>query len=127
MKTLSDKRGLALENAIIFMMIVFSLCTLLTTFVLIGTRRTQMAEKAFFERIAVEEIVEIFLEDPTAYTAQKQEYSGYRYAITEQDADRALLTVWKKTEEADVIRLYALAELDGTTWQITYRDKRPPA
>ncbi|MBQ9735722.1 MAG: hypothetical protein IJV96_02940 [Clostridia bacterium] len=130
MKSLKNRRGLALENAIIFMVIVFSLCTLLTTFVLVGTRRTQMSKNALLERVALEEILEDFLADPTAHPADEQsrpDYPDYFYTVTPKDDGTYLLTVFKQTEEATVIKLYAVAAQTDGAWQLTYRDKLPPS
>ena len=108
------------------MVIVFSLCTLLTTFVLVGTRRTQMSKNALLERVALEEILEDFLADPTAYPAEEQSYLDYTYTVTPKDGGTYLLTVSKQTEEATAIKLYAVAAQTDGTWQLTYRDKLPP-
>ena len=48
MKRLKSKRGIAIENALVFMVLIFSLCALLTTFVLIGYKRADIAKKKSF-------------------------------------------------------------------------------
>ena len=61
-KVLKDKKGAALEMAIIFMLVIFCFCTLLTTMTLTSRSRIKL-EKVFFnldlnEDLVTEEIIE---------------------------------------------------------------------
>ena len=60
MRRLKSKRGVAIESALIFMMVIFFLCLSVTTVVLAGHKRVDRAEDALLERVALEQIGEDF-------------------------------------------------------------------
>ena len=102
MKHVKNKRGLALENAILFMVIIFSLCTLLTTFAVIGNRRAKIAKETFLERVATEQILEDVL---AGSPAERYEVGGavYVYTVT-TDKEIRTLSIYKMVDEEDVLK-----------------------
>ena len=75
MKRKKSKLGVALENAIFFMMITFTLCTLLATVVLIGNNYTRLSQNAFLDRVALSQAIERapYDEENAVYTSVKNE------------------------------------------------------
>ena len=60
-KLLKSKRGIALENAILFMLVIFSLCALLTSLTLIGHFQTNINKLTLENEIKLEQVGEEFL------------------------------------------------------------------
>lgn len=60
-KILKSRRGVALENALLFMLVIFSLCALLTSLTLIGHFQTRINKLTLENEIALEQIGEDFL------------------------------------------------------------------
>lgn len=110
MKRKKSKLGVALENAIFFMLITFTLCTLLATVVLIGNNYTRLSQNAFLDRVALAQIVE---------TGGVGETYG-DYTLVKDETDQTLLII--KKGETPV--LYFRKDASGN---ITYRgEQRPP-
>ena len=66
-KLLKNKRGMALENAILFMLIIFSLCALLTSLTLIGHFQTNINKLTLENEIKLEQIGENFVASPESF------------------------------------------------------------
>lgn len=104
MKHVKNKRGLALENAILFMVIIFSLCTLLTTFAVIGNRRAKIAKETFLERVATEQILEDVLAASSVEDDRRYEVGeGYVYTVTTDNEIRTL-SIYKMVDEEEVLK-----------------------
>lgn len=76
-KLLKNKRGMALENAILFMLIIFSLCALLTSLTLIGHFQTNINKLTLENEIKLEQIGENFVASPASfdYDADYENYT----------------------------------------------------
>lgn len=103
MKYFKNKRGLALENAILFMVIIFSLCTLLTTFAVIGNRRAKIAKETFLERVATEQILEDVLAASSVEDGRYEVGEGYLYTVTTENQIRTL-SIYKMVDEEQVLK-----------------------
>ena len=73
MKRKKSKLGVALENAIFFMLITFTLCALLATVVLIGNNYTRLSQNAFLDRVALSQAIESapYTKENAVYTSVK--------------------------------------------------------
>ena len=100
---LKNKRGIAIENAILFMMIIFSLCALLTSLTLIGHLQVKIEKTTLLNTIEVEQIGEDYLASLQGGTEFSLE-ENYAYEI-----DGNALTVWSNSNKETVI-LYVEAE-----------------
>ena len=103
---LKSKRGMALENAILFMLIIFSLCALLTSLTLIGHYQVKIEKMTLQQDIEIEQIGEDYLASVKAQTSFEQTYANYAYEVSGN-----ALTVWRKTDENKKAVLYVEAEL----------------
>ena len=103
---LKSKRGMALENAILFMLIIFSLCALLTSLTLIGHYQVKIEKMTLQQDIEIEQIGEDYLASVKAKTSFEQTYANYAYEVSGN-----ALTVWRKTDENKKAVLYVEAEL----------------
>ena len=80
------KLGIALENAIIFMMITFSLCALLASLVLLGDNYARLSSATFLDRVALSQAIESGSDNDT-YTVNKENNA---YWIIEKDGTPVL-------------------------------------
>ena len=118
MKRMKNKHGLALESAVLFMVLIFALCTLLTTFALVGNTRAKLTENALLERVAIEQILEDFLADPMAL--ESGERGDYTYAVIPgEGGEEIALAVYRKAQDTESLRLCAKAVLVEGRWCLT--------
>ena len=103
---LKSKRGMALENAILFMLIIFTLCALLTSLTLLGHYQVKIEKMTLQQDIEIEQIGEDYLASVKAKTTFEQTYTNYAYEVGGN-----ALTVWRKTDENKKAVLYVEAEL----------------
>lgn len=103
---LKSKRGMALENAILFMLIIFTLCALLTSLTLLGHYQVKIEKMTLQQDIEIEQIGEDYLASVKAKTPFEQTYANYAYEVSGN-----ALTVWRKTDENKKAVLYVEAEL----------------
>lgn len=116
---LKNKRGIAIENAILFMMIIFSLCALLTSLTLIGHLQVKIEKTTLLNTIEVEQIGEDYLASLQGGTEFSIE-EDYAYKI-----DGNALTVWSNSNKETVI-LYVEAEYkDGAIHVYRWCDTLP--
>ena len=103
---LKSKRGMALENAILFMLIIFTLCALLASLTLFGHYQVKIEKLTLQQDIEIEQIGEDYLASVKAETTFEQTYANYAYEVSGN-----ALTVWHKTDENKKAVLYVEAEL----------------
>lgn len=115
-KILKSRRGVALENAILFMILLFSLCALLTTLTVIGHNRLTLENNAQLRNAEIDQIGEDYIYSLKSGDDSLSKYIGkYYYEIIEENNVSAL-TVWGGTDkETDSVILYIEAEktVDG--------------
>ena len=68
-KIFKNKRGVALENTLLFMLVIFSLCALLTNLTLIGHYQTRINKLTLENEVELEKIGEEFV----AYVKSNQQ------------------------------------------------------
>lgn len=103
---LKDKKGLALENAILFEIIIFSLCFLLTSLTLIGHYQVKIENLTLLNDVEIEQIGEDYLASVKAGEALTKDYTNYAYEVSVNT-----LTVWHKNDESKSAVLYVEAKL----------------
>ena len=103
---LKDKKGIALENAILFEIIIFSLCFLLTSLTLIGHYQVKIENLTLLNDVEIEQIGEDYLASVKAGEALTKDYTNYAYEVSGNT-----LTVWHKNDESKSAVLYVEAEL----------------
>lgn len=103
---LKSKRGIAIENAVLFMVIIFLFCALLTGLTLTGHYQIKIDNLILLRDVEIEQIGEDYLASVKAETEFTQEYENYAYEVNGN-----ALTVWHKTDETKTAVLYVEAEL----------------
>ena len=109
MKILKNKRGIAIESAVLFMLVVFFLCTSISFVAVAGHKRINRNAENLKERVQIDQIGEDFV----AGRLDEAEYENY-----DCEVNGTALTV--KTKGTDNVVL--CVELDGTSvksWRYT--------
>ena len=101
-KFLKNKRGMALESAILFMIIIFMFCSLIMTMTLIGHHQLKIENTAILRDAALDQIGEDFVADQLA-----EDYENYRYKVSD---DGSTLTVWRENDGTKTVLLYVEVE-----------------
>ena len=118
---IKNKKGIALESAILFMVVIFSLSTLICLMSLTGHNQTIYDNKNFLNHVSVEQVGEDFLlyVQGGAQTPMPQ-YEKFNYEI-----DGNSITVYDKA--SGNVRLYVEASLgaDGRAVIETWRNIAP--
>lgn len=103
MNILKNKRGIVLENAIIFMLVIFALCFVLTTITLTNYYQARIDLIKLENKIQVDQIGEDFLKSIADHTEFTQTYDGYLYTCSDNDDGTFTLTVTQQnTTKLDV-------------------------
>lgn len=112
-KLLKSKRGIALENAILFMLVIFSLCALLTSLTLIGHFQTNINKLTLENEIKLEQIGEDFLASPQSFD-YNADYGNYACRQVISDTSYAMAVYSKSDTEFKSALLYVeIAQEDG--------------
>lgn len=120
-RILKSKRGMALEDAILFMLIIFSLCALLTTLTLVGHFRVKIEKTALLNDVEIEQIGEDYLASIKSGEVFTQTYEDYAYEVNGN-----ALSVWRKNDGSKSAVLYVEAELAGERLNVyTWRYSLP--
>lgn len=88
----SNRRGMAIEMAMAMMIIVFSLCALMTTVVTVSRKQTNIATARFTQTAQVDAIGESFVR--AFKNDEPFQYTGTEF-ICNQSVDKLKLTVSK--------------------------------
>ena len=104
-KLLKNKRGMALENAILFMLIIFSLCALLTSLTLIGHFQTNINKLTLENEIKLEQIGEDFVASPASFDYDA-DYENYTCRQVISDTSYAMAVYSKSDTEFKSALLY---------------------
>ena len=104
-KILKSRRGVALENALLFMLVIFSLCALLTSLTLIGHFQTRINKLTLENEIALEQIGEDFLANPASFEYDK-DYGNYTCRQVLSDTSYAVAVYPKSDTEYKTAVLY---------------------
>lgn len=120
-RVLKNKRGIALENAILFMLLIFVLCALLISMALIGNYQVKIENMTLLRDVQIEQIGEDYLSHVAAEESFDELYEDYAYSVKGN-----ALTVWRSTDNTKTAVLYVEAELaDGELNVICWRYSLP--
>ena len=105
-----SKRGVAIENAILFMIVIFFLCALITSLTLLGFHEVKLEKALLLRDVEIDQIGEDFLASVEAEQAFNKTYDKYAYDIINGN----ILKVWREKDTDKTVVLYVEAELtDG--------------
>jgi len=106
MKKLKCKRGIAFENAILLMLIIFMLCALLASLALVGHYQVKIENITLLQAVEIEQIGEDYLASIEEGQDFEKDYENYAYSVSGN-----ALTVWQKNDDSKNAVLYVEAEL----------------
>lgn len=106
LKTLKNRRGIAIESAITFMVIIFAMVTIIGTVAAFSSLDRRRADSDFAENVIIENIGEQFAKNPGEYAAG--ETNGFKTEKTGDSEKGYTLTV-KKGENVVLV-----VKTDGT-------------
>lgn len=106
LKTLKNRRGIAIESAITFMVIIFAMVTIIGTVAAFSSLDRRRADSDFAENVTIENIGEAFAKDPGGYAVG--ETNGFKTEKTGNSENGYTLTV-KKGENVVLV-----VKTDGT-------------
>ena len=86
---LRDKRGAVMESALLFLLVIFLLCFLLTLVALSGHAETEIAESQLGVRLSLEQIAEDFMANPAAYADDPSD--AYTVTVAEDETPEGTL------------------------------------
>lgn len=109
-KILKGRRGIAIESAITFMVIIFAMVTIIGTVAAFSSLDRRRADSDFAENVTIENIGEAFAKDPGGYdatadgfTTKKTGDSEKGYTLTVKKGENVVLVV-KTNKDGKVIR-----------------------
>ena len=112
LKTLKNRRGIAIESAITFMVIIFAMVTIIGTVAAFSSLDRRRADSDFAENVIIENIGEQFAKNPRDYTGgepkngfkiEKTDNSENGYTLTVKKGENVVLVV-KTNKDGKVIR-----------------------
>ena len=111
LRRLKDRRGIAIETAILFMLVIFSLCALITTVSIIGRRQTKFENDMLLYKVEVDQIGEDFIyyidTDVRGGSGIKgfevMSYEGYTLTTTSEEENKFTLAVTKNSSQSVVL------------------------
>ena len=117
-KIFKSKRGVAIENAILFMIVIFFLCALITSLTLLGFHEVKLEKALLLRDVEIDQIGEDFLasvkgtdEDKANFLKSINDDADSKYRC---DVDGNVLRVWRAKDASETVVLYVEAELtDG--------------
>lgn len=110
-KILKGRRGIAIESAITFMVIIFAMVTIIGTVAAFSSLDRRRADSDFAENVIIENIGEQFAKNPGGYAVgeangfktEKTGYSENGYTLTVKKGENVVLVV-KTNKDGKVIR-----------------------
>ena len=109
---LKSKRGIALENAILFLITTFTLCALLTTFTLIGRYQSNIENTVLKRKVAVEQIGEDFVASKLKAT---DAYNNYSY-VKSTEGNKKILKVFHESNTSKILLYVEVIGGEVTRW-----------
>ena len=109
LRILKDKRGIAIETALLFMLVIFSLCALITSVATIGRRQAKLESDVLVSDALIDQIGEDFI----AYLAGGEESDfdaaneKYDSTVVDKGENISALTLTKKGSSSVVLYIEA--------------------
>lgn len=109
LKILKSRRGIAIESAITFMVIIFAMVTIIGAVAAVSSLDRRRADSGFAENVTIENIGEAFAKDPGDYTGG--EANGFTTKKTANDANGFTLTVKKGENVVLVVKTDSMGNI----------------
>lgn len=124
MQKLICKRGIAIENAILVMLIIFMICTMLTNLALVGHYQVKIENITLMKNVEIDQIGEDYLASIKAGQEFILDSEIYVCSVSDEEY---ILTVWQESNEPENVVLYVEAELteEGQVNVIQWRYSLP--
>lgn len=111
-KILNDRRGMAFESAILFLIIIFSFCMLVTSMSVVGKYQMKIEKTTILNKVRLDQIGEYFF----AGKLQEGIVGDNEFYVKKKESDPITLQVWYGSEESGEQDFTAkLEEKDNTT------------
>ena len=128
---LKSKSGVALENTLLFMLVIFSLCALLTSLTLTGFFQTRINKITLLNEVELEQIGEDYLsyvesksenENENEFTMRSEHQEKYACSV-----EGDVLSVWHKNDQNAKVVLLVEARIDdeGQLTVVQWRYSQP--
>lgn len=126
---LKSKSGVALENTLLFMLVIFSLCALLTSLTLTGFFQTRINKITLLNEVELEQIGEDYLshvesksKNENAFTLRNEHQEKYACSV-----EGDVLSVWHKNDQNAKVVLLVEARIDdeGQLTVVQWRYSQP--
>ena len=110
---------MAIENAILFMLVIFTFCALLASQTMIGNLQTKVEDAVLLRDVQIDQIGEDYLASIKAGEAftesnEKYNYENYDYAVNEN-----ILTVWRESDQSKTVVLYVKVTVEVDSNDVT--------
>ncbi|MBQ4273494.1 MAG: hypothetical protein IJB94_00795 [Clostridia bacterium] len=128
---LKSKSGVALENTLLFMLVIFSLCALLTSLTLTGFFQTRINKITLLNEVELEQIGEDYLshvksksenENENEFTMRSEHQEKYACSV-----EGDVLSVWHKDDQNAKVVLLVEARItnEGQLTVVQWRYSQP--
>ena len=124
---LKSKSGVALENTLLFMLVIFSLCALLTSLTLTGFFQTRINKITLLNEVELEQIGEDYLshvesKSENAFTMRSEHQEKYACSV-----EGDVLSVWHKDDQNAKVVLLVEARIndEGQLTVVQWRYSQP--
>ena len=108
LRILKDKRGIAIETALLFMLVIFSLCALITSVATIGRKQSQLESRVFTKEVEIDQIGEDFIAYLAAGEASDFDAAGENYDFrVDKEENISALTLTKTGSTSVVLSIEA--------------------
>ena len=117
LRILKDKRGIAIETALLFMLVIFSLCALITSVATIGRHQAKLESDVLVADVLIDQIGEDFIDYLAGGEESDFDAAGEKYDCkVDKEENISTLTLTKRGTESVV--LYIEAEKTGAEVKI---------
>ncbi len=117
-KIFKSKKGIAIETAILSIIVIFSLCFLVTSLTLVGHYQVQIESAFILNDAKLDQIGEDFIADPENFSVN--DYNDKNGFYCEVNAEKTQLIAWysdKKTKK--ILEVEITKDDEGKTEKIT--------
>lgn len=111
---IAHKRAFVIEQAVLFMFVIFALTFLILNGVLLLSMEVKIDKNALIDKVALEQVGEDFLgfvADNGNCDGFNKQYENYDYQVVDDTSFR--LMVWKKTDQNKKLMLYVELSKDS--------------
>ncbi|MBE6566454.1 MAG: hypothetical protein E7659_05040 [Ruminococcaceae bacterium] len=122
-KILKNKSGVALENTLLFMLVIFSMCALLTSLTLVGFFQTRINQITLLNEVELEQIGEEFIAIVDAggeLPEEGREYGNYIAKPVQSQSSKAMAVWHKNNTDFGAAVLYVEAVKEDETVKVLY-------